>query len=662
LVNARRLAIAFFVVLICVARTGEVSADVLSAADAKRAAAAFRAADAGQWKLAHGLAARVGEPLVPSILRWIELTKDGSDARLAEISAFLAKHPEWPLRELLLDRAEKAMTDEAPDVDVPAWFDEREPRTANGMIRLGVALMADGDEDSGRKLLRQAWIAGDFSRHDENAVYRRYRKLLTHADHVQRLDRLLWEGRFSPARRALWRVNEEHRALGEARLLLATMSGNVDSAIARVPDELKDHPGLVYERLRWRLRKGRYDSARTLLDHPNHDEGRPDKWWTQRAALARAALREGHVSEAYRIAAGHKLDADDGAALAEAEWLAGWTALRFLGEPAPAMGHFITMYGSVRYPISLARASYWAGRSAAALNDRKLAELWYRAATQHPGTYYGQLAAAEMAETLAANLPSGAVPSPQESAAFEDHELVRVIRILGAAEAEEHMRAFFLRLGDISDSPGWQTLTALLAVSWDRPDLAIAVAKQAHRDVRHLVLEGYPLIDVPRRRSPVRDAVPEEALVLAMVRQESAFDTGARSSAGARGLMQLLPATAKWTARELKLGYSYDRLNSDPEYNLLLGQTYMQDLLDEFDGSYVLALVAYNAGPARARRWVRDNGDLRDEQVDAVDWIELIPFAETRNFIQRAMENLQVYRVRLNGDRIAFSTHVEFKR
>ena len=660
--DARRLAIAFLVVLVCVARTGETRADVLTKADAKRPTAAFHAADAGQWKKAHGLAARINDPLVGSILRWIELTKGGSGASFAEIAAFLAEYPEWPSRARLLDRAEEAMTDGLPNADVLAWFEGRPPRTANGMVRLGGVLMAVEDEERGRTMLRQAWIAGDFTRHEENALYRRYRKLLTHADHVQRLDRLLWEGRFLSARRTLLRVNKEHRALGEARLLLATMSGNVDRAIARVPDTLKDHPGLVYERLRWRLRKGRYKSARALLDHPNHDQGRAEKWWTQRAVLARVALRAGHVSEAYRIAAGHQLDPDEGAALADAEWLAGWTALRFLDEPAQAMGHFITMYGGVRYPISLARAAYWAGRSAATLNDRKLAELWYRAAAQHPGTYYGQLAAAEMSETRGANLPSGAVPSPPERAAFEDHELVRVIRILGAAEAQEHMRAFFLRLGDISASPGWQALTASLAVSWDRPDLAIAVAKQAHRDVRYLVLEGYPLIDVPRRLSPVRDAVPEEALVLAMVRQESAFDTGARSSAGASGLMQLLPATAKQTARELKLGYSHLRLNSDPAYNLLLGQTYMQSLLDAFDGSYVLALAAYNAGPTRARRWVRDNGDPRDEQVDPVDWIELIPFAETRNFVQRAMENLQVYRIRLNGNRVAFSTHVEFKR
>ena len=649
--DARRLAIAFFVVVVCVARAGEARADVLTPADAKHAAAAFQAADTGQWNNALGLATRVADPLVASIVRWIKLTADGSGARLAEIAAFLAEHPDWPSRELLLDRAEEAMANEAADADVLSWFEGETPRTAIGMVRLAVALMAADDDDRGQMMFRQAWIAGDFTRQEENALYHRYRTLLTHADHVQRLDRLLWKGWFSSARRTLWRVNEEYRALGEARLLLATMSGNVDRAIARVPDELKDHPGLVYERLRWRWRKGHYESALSLLDHPNHDEGRPDKWWTQRAALARAALREGHVSDAYRIAADHRLDAADAAALADAEWLAGWTALRFLAEPALAIGHFITMYGSVRYPISLARASYWAGRSAAALNDRKLAELWYREAARYPGTYYGQLAAAEISETPAANLPSRAVPSPQEATAFEDHELVRVIRILGAAEADGYMRAFFLSLGNVSASRGWHALTASLALSRDRPDLAIAVAKQAHRDVRHLVLEGYPLIDVPRRLSPIRDAVPEEALVLAMVRQESAFDSGAKNPAGARGLMQLLPATAKRTAQELKLGYSHPRLNSDPEYDLLLGQTYMQSLLDEFDGSYVLALAAYNAGPTRAHRWVRDNGDPRDEQVDAVDWIELIPFAETRNFVQRAMENLQVYRIRLNGDR-----------
>jgi soluble lytic murein transglycosylase len=370
--------------------------------------------------------------------------------------------------------------------------------------------------------------------------------------------------------------------------------------------------------------------------------------------LARHALQEGNVSLAYRLAARHGMT--DGTNFAEAEFLAGWISLRYLRDAKDAYGHFQRLYEAVSRPISLARGGYWAGRAAQELGYRELAASWYAGAAQHLTTYYGQLAAAQIGADGKAAVLEDPRPTAQEAAAFDQKELVRIVRGLADAEAADFAKPFVLKLSDLAKTPGEHALVAALSGEISRPDLSVAVARRASYAGVTLLSLGYPLVPMP-----VGGGV-EGPLVLAMARQESGFDQNAVSSAGARGILQLMPETAKRVAKDLQIPFSQQRLLTDPEYNLTLGRAFLEDMLDHYGGSYVLAVAAYNAGPARVSQWVHDMGDPRAKEIDVIDWIEGIPFRETRTYVQRVLENLQVYRLRVGDRNLAFSLALDLKR
>lgn len=624
----------------------------LADADLKAAKAAFAAIEKSQWKAAHQHAAAVGDPLVAKIVRWMDYTRPGTDSDFGAITAFLDENPTWPLRRDMRLRAEENLPLSMPAEEILAWFKRHPPLGTDGLVRQAAALNAVGQDAAGRAAVREAWIEGDFGKVQEQQFYRQFRKQLTQADHQARLDRLLWEDRSWQARRMLYRVDTDHRALAEARLALAAGSAGVDRLIARVPDKLKNDPGLQYERLRWRRRKGRLDAAREWVDDLPADPLHPHKWWIERDVVARRALNDGFITDAYRIAKNHGLKATDanGRDYAEAEWLAGWIALRFLGDNAVAMEHFVAMYQRVQYPVSRARGAYWTARAAEALGLPRLADLWYAIAARLPTTFYGQLAVAKLAPGAPLKIPADPQPTPDDIAAFKRHELARVAEILHQVDEDKRLKPFIVALAAVSDKPAWQAMTAALAHAAARPDLGVHAAKNAERDGVSLLKAGYPAIDLPDPIDGKNASGVEPALALAVIRQESAFWPEAVSSAGARGLMQLMPATAKHLAKTYNVAYANDRLTDDPHYNLKLGTAYLGQMIQDFSGSYVLALAAYNAGPSRARQWVKDLGSPGPSIVEAVDWIESVPFSETRNYIQRVLENLQVYRNRLSKE------------
>ncbi|HSO43108.1 MAG TPA: lytic transglycosylase domain-containing protein, partial [Rhodospirillales bacterium] len=367
----------------------------------------------------------------------------------------------------------------------------------------------------------------------------------------------------------------------------------------------------------------------------------------------RDALRQGQGATAYRLVSAHALS--EPADYAEAEWFAGWIALRFLKKPDLARGHFLIMVKFVRFPISVAGAAFWAGRAGEAAGDKPFAMAWYRTAAAHPTTFYGRLAAERVSPESTLILPPEPRPSATERAAFAGHELVRATRLLAAHGQDDAARAFIRSLGEIGQAPAWQATTAALASEVGGTGLGVATAKRAMREGFFLFEQAYPLMALPLVSERLPHPV-EPALVLAMIRQESEFDRGAVSSAGARGLMQLMPGTAKQVAASLNLPYSPDRLTRDPAYNVKLGRAYLSKLLSSFDGSVALAFAAYNAGPARVRQWLDTYGDPRNGRVDLIDWIEMLPFAETRNYVQRAIENRWVYQARLNGDSVLLAS------
>lgn len=646
--------------MIAATAVAEVPARVLSPADEPIVKSALEAAAKGQWAQSRTFSAKLHDPVAKKLMRWLDYTRSDSAVNFSEIAAFLEANPTWPEISTLRRRAEESMPLSLTAAEVLAWFKKYEPVSSTGWTRYAEALVASGRADMGHAVIRETWIEGNFSQKDEKSFYNRHKKLLTREDHAQRLDRLIWAGRYDSARAMLPKVSPEYRQLAETRLMLMRMQGNVDKALTKIPASLQNDPGLNYERLRWRRRKGMVDGAISILRAPHDESKYPQKWWVERSALAREALEKGNISEAYRIASSHSLS--DGAGFADAEWLSGWIALRFLNDTDVALRHFKALYAAVEMPVSRSRGAYWVARAEDARGDKEQALHWYELAAAHPTTYYGQLAHDVLHPGKGIDIPADPVADRDEVKAFEKHELVRAARMLGGAGKANDIRPFVLRLADMGETAGWRALAASLARSYGRPDLGIIVAKRVNRSGMLLIEDGYPIGDSWLRRGDAAKGRVELPLVLAVIRQESAFRPEAVSTAGAQGLMQLMPATAASVAKSLRLPYTAKKLVADPAFNLALGRAHLGDLIDDFSGSYVLALVAYNAGPSRARQWVKLYGHPSDKAVDAVDWIEMIPFSETRNYVQRVLENLRVYRKRLGETEVASTMASDLSR
>ena len=370
----------------------------------------------------------------------------------------------------------------------------------------------------------------------------------------------------------------------------------------------------------------------------------PEFWWPLRHWSARTALNNQDYDVAYRLASNHGFSR--GLGFAEGEWLAGWIALRFTKQPAKAHGHFMRLFNGVSTPVSRARGAYWAGEAARAMGDEDKAASWYQHGANHMSTFYGQLAAKRLGRPITAALPRSTEPLPGERQEFARRELVQIVRLLGQLEQNYTKKRFLDRLRKLATTASEYALTAELALEQGRPDRALRTAKDARRAGLILPEHLYPLPPLPETEGLDR------TLLLAVIRQESQFYSQVVSGAGARGLMQLMPGTAKRVARKLKIPYRRRKLTEDPAYNMRLGTAYLSQMLDRYDGSRLLALAAYNAGPGRVDRWIKRFGDPRKPGGDAVDWGERIPFNETRNYVQRILEAVPIYDLRLANRKV----------
>ncbi len=633
------------------ARSMSVQADTTAVpADVREAGrAAIGAIDQGRWDLAMRTFSAMDDPVGRKIGAWFEGTHTPHQS-FSESSRFLAENPYWPSVDRLKRRAERAMPVDLPPRRVIEWYNGADPLTLYGNHRLASAYIALGRTDEARSLLRRAWIDRDGPQSEAELLRRTGAAYLSRTDNEARLDRLLWAGRLTEASDMLDTVGPDARALAEVRMALRAQRDDAAEKLAALPLAVRDDPGLNYERIRWLRRNDETEAATGRLLQLSGDLGRPDLWWDERHILARRALADNRPADAFALASRHALT--EGADFAEAEWLSGWIALRFLGDGDAAFRHFTNLYQSVRYPVSLARGAYWCGRAADAQGDFPTAEKWYGIAADHSTTFYGQLAFALLHPDDPLPIPPDPMPAADERAAFDRHELTRAARLLDAWDSENALRSFALHLGEINDSVGWKVLASSMAAEMGRSDLAIAIAKQSVKLGRPLARLGYPVIALPETAAP-QTPIAETPLVLALIRQESEFRQQVVSHAGARGLMQLMPGTARLVARDLNVRYSPAALTENPAYNVQLGRAYLSGLLDRFEGSYVLALAGYNAGPHRAKRWLELHGDPRVSLAEAIDWIESIPFSETRNYVQRALENLQIYRSHLRPGRPA---------
>jgi len=607
-------------------------------AQAAAMASAIATADRANWDAARQHAAGVGDPVALKIVEWIRLLTPG-EGNFDEIAAFLDANPAWPLGPMMERRAEDATEDLAEDRLI-AWFARRPPRSADAKIRYAEVLIRRGDKEGGEGWLRNAWIAGDLGPRREVELPSRFHDALSDADHAARLERLLWTGKSDAVRRMYKWVDADLRALADARIALRGTAAGAERLAAQVPARLANDHGLAYDRARYYRRKNQDELARNILLQIPSGGPHAAEVWNERHALARRALRAGLITDAYRLVRDHGLTGGQG--FADAEWMAGWIALRFLREPETARRHFERFADSARLPVSRARAAYWSGLAQDALGRPDAARKWFADAAAFPTTFYGQLAAVRLGGA-SLSIPPVPEPTVDHVARYRANEIRRALDLLVAADDIRRAKNFLLRLAEIVEAPGEHVLISRHAESLGRQEWVVQASKRAVRAGVNLQAAGYPMIDVPR------ESGLEPALVYAITRQESEFDAKAVSRAGALGLMQLMPRTAQSVAKSLHVPYQQARLTADPVYNMRLGSTYLEGLIRQYGGSYILAIAAYNAGPGRAAQWIRENGDPRDPQIDPIDWIESIGFEETRNYVQRVLENLQIYRQRLAG-------------
>ena len=420
-------------------------------------------------------------------------------------------------------------------------------------------------------------------------------------------------------------------------------SYGADQAIKNVPNKLKNDAGLNFDRLKWRRKRGRIDSSLEILFKVKNNKEylvRPDKWWAERAIMTRALIYKKKYELAYKVSSQHSLE--KGFEFAEAEWMSGWIALSFLKDPILAIGHFNSFYQNVNYPISLSRGAYWLGRSYEKIGDKEQSKIWYEKAAKYLTTYYGQLAYLKIKPNEKFELKEQQKVTANYKKKFYQKDLVKIVYLLDALNRDKYAKDILKHLANDNISEGSEILAAELSTNISRYDFAIQISKLASYQKRFQNDFNYPIISTPKFVN--KRKIPETAFILSLIRQESEFDMTANSHAGAQGLMQLMPYTAKLVSKQAKLPYSKSRLTKDPEYNINLGSYYIAGLILQYDGAYPFATAAYNAGPKRVKYWKKINKDPQKNQVDFVDWVELIKFKETRNYVQRVMENYNVYR------------------
>ena len=524
----------------------------LSARDIAIYKQAFAAVKKDRWKEARRIADTAKEPLPGKVIQWLDLTRPGPGRDFKEMSDFLKNNPDWPLRYTLTQQAERSMPEYLKPQDILKWFGEGDPSTVEGAIKLAGALISTRQEKRAELVIQSAWIERDFNKDDETVFLQRFGHLLHSQQHWARLDRLLWDGQREQAQRMLSKVDAGRQALAKARMKLATEAKDAQAAVNLVPAELRKDPGLIFERARLMRRQDKFAEAADLLDPPPQGILRPAVMWAELKKASRGSLDQGNISAAYRLAAAH--GSDSGESFAEGEFMAGWIALRFLDDAPTAMKHFTALYAGTTSIISQSRGAYWAGRSAEQMGDMAKAQDWYKTAAKGQTSFYGQLAASRLADKRQIQLPGMAKATAKEKALFDKRELVRVVRMLETLGEDDRNRLFLAKLMELSSRPSEYHLIAALGMEINRRDFAVSVAKEARTRGTEMIDYLYPIIKLPG------DKEPEPALVLGVIRQESAFEVGAVSSAGARGLMQLLPGTAKGVAKHAGIKYAPKKL------------------------------------------------------------------------------------------------------
>ena len=604
--------------------------DALSADDAQRA-----------------LSIRNGLPvdaLDRHILTWAIGLSNAPGIPSSEIARAATELPGWPGMTTFRNNSERALYKEnpAPSIVINA-FGNTAPQTTEGVIILARAYVASGNAPRARQVLGAFWRTRKLDDAQETMILKEFSQVISRDDHLTRMLTMLYENRVKSAGRVAKLANAE--SLFQAFAAVLQKSPDAGKKLAAVHGSWSSNAAYIYAKAQYLRRQEKFREAADVMATAPRDAASlvdPDAWWTERRVLSRELLDQGDVKRAYRVAAMHS--AETPSVAAEAEFHAGWYALRGMNDPVTAQRHFARIAEISSRPISASRAYYWLGRAAEAGAAGSSRDYYARAA-RYGTTFYGQLSAAKLGQSgLQLPYPK---PTDAERARFAQREAVRAIQRLEDTGYESRAAILYSSLAQELDSPGELALLAVMAERKGNHFVALRVGKAAAQRGIDVGALSHPIGAIP---SHANISASGTALAYAIARQESEFNPGAISSAGARGLLQLLPGTAKGVAQRAGMSYSQDRLTGDAAYNATLGAKFLGEQIDKFDGSYVLTFIGYNAGPTRAREWVARYGDPRGKPIDAVvDWIERIPYTETRNYVQRVMENYEVYKARLTG-------------
>lgn len=582
-------------------------------------------------------AAEVSDPAGKLILEWLAIRFAPHEVGLARIEAFGRANPDWPAQNQLRRRAEEAFVSERkPAAAVRAFFASQPPQTPAGKFAMAEAMRDEGRTEEAVALVKQIWMDEDIGRAVEQRITSSFPGVLTTQDHRNRMERLLFKERWSEALRVAAMAGADYVKLAMARVAVGREAANAQKLVDGVPPALRNDTSFIYAKASMLRRKNKpVEAAQAIAKVPRDPailvDG--DEWWVERRILARKLLDINEPRLAYAVARDN--GAESSSMKVEAEFHAGWIALRFLNDPVTARKHFDAAAAAATTPISVARAAYWQGRAAEAAGEK--AEPFYSRAAENATTYYGQLARVKLGQS---ELPIRQPPEPPSG--LDRQDIIRAISYLYELGERDLALSLFAEIGQRASATEL-TLYGDLALQKNDAKALLTLGKAALQRGLPLEVHAFPTIGVPKTTAPSADAV-ERAMVLAIARQESAFDPRARSGAGAQGLMQLMPATAKTTALRAGMAYDASRLTGDAVYNANIGATHLGDLVSEWRGSYILTFAGYNAGSGNVKKWIQSYGDPRAKDVDPVDWVERIPFTETRNYVQRVMENLQVYR------------------
>ena len=591
----------------------------------------------------------IRDPVARKLAEWVIVRSDNTNPNFARYAAFVTTNPSWPHASLFGRRAENALwNDHVDDATVLAFFASHRPSTAKGCYMLARALLAKGDLDGAAALVRHAWRHEDSGAEAENKVLELFGSMLTRADHKARMDQRFYAEDVEAGMRAANRLGGDELAIGRARAAVIKRLNNAKALLDAVPVNARRDPGYVFARVQWLRKENKpAEAGKLMLTVPQDPETLVDlnQWWLERRLLVRTLLDDGDPHTAYRVAREAAVP-PQGNYRVDYYFTSGWIALRYLHDPAAAASHFAHISEGTDSPHALARGGYWQGRAAEAMGQRAQAKAYYETAAQYTATYYGQLARARLGLT---DLGLRGPPqfTMEQNKVLGNLEVARAAEILYELDERDMLASIFAELGESATDVAGMTALAEVAARHNDGRAMLLLGQGAYNRGLPLEYYAYPIVGLPAY-APIAPPI-DPAVTYSIARQESHFNQKVVSVAYAMGFMQVTPEAAQDTAKRFKAVYNRARLLSDPVYNMQMGTAELSNLLMGYNGSYILTFAGYNAGRGRVQQWIAAYGDPRDPRVDPVDWVERIPIAETRNYVERVMENLQVYRARFGG-------------